>query len=154
MLRGDLAESERLSEEALAIGSMSGQPEALGVYGGQLMEIRQQQDRLDEIIEPFAQVAADNPGIPVLEVCLGGLFCLMGRCDEGRRYIEAWSPDRFVASHSPFGAPEGGLGTRSGWRLVPGSADSDIRSCRDRLFSRFDNALRVCYTFASSSMRK
>ena len=73
---------------ALAIGSTSGQPEALGVYGGQLMEIRQQQDRLDEIIEPFAQVAAENPGIPMLDVCLGGLFCMTAGATKAAAYIE------------------------------------------------------------------
>ena len=96
MLRGDLAEAERLSEAALEVGSASGQPEALGVYGGQLMEIRQQQDRQDEILEAFAQVAAENPGIPTLDVCLGGLLCMHGRGEEGRRLIEVWSPDGFA----------------------------------------------------------
>jgi tetratricopeptide (TPR) repeat protein len=57
----DLA--EELATRALHIGNDSGQPDAFGFYGAQLIVIRWQQGRLGELIPLVLQVAAENPSL-------------------------------------------------------------------------------------------
>ena len=78
------------------------------------MEIRQQQDRLDEILEAFAQVAAENPGIPTLDVCLGGLLCMNGR-GETKAVASSTSVRRRTGSRASPWARSG----RRGWSTPP-----------------------------------
>ncbi len=82
ILAGDLSTGERLNDEALAVGSDIGAPEALGAYGGVLFEIRLLQGRIEELIEPFAQTAAENPAIDLLRVALAAAYCFVGRMGE------------------------------------------------------------------------
>ncbi len=88
LLSGDLGAAETANDEALAIGTRIGAPEALGAYGGVLLEIRLQQGRLGEIAEFVAQAAADNPAMPVLRAAVSEMFCAVGRLDEARTLLE------------------------------------------------------------------
>jgi tetratricopeptide (TPR) repeat protein len=82
ILAGDLATGERLNDEALAVGSDIGVPEALGAWGGVLYEVRLHQGRIEELIDAFAQTVAENPAIPLFRVVLASGYCLVGRTDE------------------------------------------------------------------------
>jgi tetratricopeptide (TPR) repeat protein len=88
ILTGDLATGERLNDEALAVGSDIGAPEALGVWGAVLFDLRVQQGRVEELIDAFAQTAAENPAIPVLRVALAAGYCLTGRANEATALVE------------------------------------------------------------------
>jgi tetratricopeptide (TPR) repeat protein len=88
ILAGDLATGERLNDEALAVASDIGAPEALGVWGAVLFDLRVQQGRVEELIDAFAQTAAENPAIPVLRVALAAGYSLVGRPDEASSLIE------------------------------------------------------------------
>lgn len=50
LLRGELAQAERLSQDAFAIGQRCSPKTALTVYSGQLITIRREQDRVAEIV--------------------------------------------------------------------------------------------------------
>ncbi|HXW35873.1 MAG TPA: AAA family ATPase [Acidimicrobiales bacterium] len=50
MLRGDLASAERLADEAFTLGMETAQPDAMMLYGMQLIDIRFCQDRLIELM--------------------------------------------------------------------------------------------------------
>ena len=82
ILAGDLSTSERLNDEALAVASDIGAPEALAAYFGDLLEIRMLQGRTEELIEPFAQAAAENPAMDLLRVALASSYCSLDRLDE------------------------------------------------------------------------
>ena len=82
ILAGDLASGERLNDEALAVGSDIGVPEALGAFGGGLFEIRTLQGRTEELIEPLAQHAAKNPVFDQLRMVLASSLCSVGRTEE------------------------------------------------------------------------
>ena len=85
LLAGDLAAAETLADEALNLGTRNGHPNATAAYGGQLATIRQHQGRLDEVIEFFAQAAADNPSLPALQISVASMQCELGDLDEARR---------------------------------------------------------------------
>lgn len=87
-LAGDLATAEGLNDELLAIGSAMGIAEVLGVYGALLFQLRDLQGRVEEMIEPFAEVAAANPALAVLRVALAEAYCRVGRLDDGARQFE------------------------------------------------------------------
>jgi DNA-binding SARP family transcriptional activator len=88
ILAGDLATGERLNDEAVAVASDIGAPEALGVWGAVLFDLRVHQGRVEELIDAFAQTAAENPAIPVLRVALAAGYCLIGRADEASPLVE------------------------------------------------------------------
>jgi tetratricopeptide (TPR) repeat protein len=88
ILAGDVATGERLNDEALALGSDIGVPEAFGTWGGVLFVIRLTQGRIEELIEAFAQTAAENPATDVLRVALASAYSLVGRLDEAAPLFE------------------------------------------------------------------
>jgi tetratricopeptide (TPR) repeat protein len=88
ILAGDLATGERLNDEALVVASDIGAPEALGVWGAVLFDLRVHQGRVEELLDAFAQTAAENPAIPVLRVALAAGYCLAGRVDEATPLVE------------------------------------------------------------------
>ena len=89
LLTGDAQEAERLASEALQIGSHSGQPDALMVFGTNLAGIRWHQGRFDEILPLGARTAADNPGLPGFQAAYAEMLCECGRADEARPLFEA-----------------------------------------------------------------
>ena len=87
-LAGDLSTGERLNDEALVVSSEIGAPEALGTWGAVLFVIRLFQGRTEELIEAFAQTAAENPALPLLRVILASAYCSVGRNDEAAPLFE------------------------------------------------------------------
>jgi class 3 adenylate cyclase/tetratricopeptide (TPR) repeat protein len=70
LMTGLLEEAERSAEDARVIATDSGQPEALAFYAGQLINIRFEQGRLEEL-EPLIAVQVEtNPGIPAFRGAL------------------------------------------------------------------------------------
>jgi hypothetical protein len=86
LLRGDSTAAETHANEALAVGTDT-VPEALTTYGVQLLEIRRLQGRFHELAgmcDVIAQTAAENPGLPVLQVVVARMYCDLGRPDDAR----------------------------------------------------------------------
>ncbi len=89
LLTGDADQADRLAGEALELGLDSGQPDALTIFGANLMNVRWHQGRFDEIVQLVAQAAEDNPGIPTLRAAHALSLCESGRTDEARPLLEA-----------------------------------------------------------------
>ena len=84
LLDGDLVRSQALADEALAVGSES-VPEAMASFGAQILEIsriRHDPEALEGLAVLFADVARDNPGIPVVRFALARIYCDLDRPDE------------------------------------------------------------------------
>ncbi len=62
ILLGDLDAAEQFANEALNLGTGSAQPDALLLYGSQLIDIRFAQDRLGELLPLIEQMANDYEG--------------------------------------------------------------------------------------------
>ena len=88
LVAGDLTAGGRFNDEALAVGSDLGAPESLGAWGGVLFHIHILEGRTGELIEAFAQTAAENPGIDVLRVALASSYCSLGRLEEAAPLFE------------------------------------------------------------------
>ncbi|HKP90145.1 MAG TPA: AAA family ATPase [Thermoleophilaceae bacterium] len=95
-LTGRLAEAEATAEEAVALGTDSGEPDALMVYVAQLAYIRVVQGRLEEIEELIVQTAEDKPAIPAFQAAMA-LVYVEGdtRLDEARPLLQRFTADEF-----------------------------------------------------------
>lgn len=92
---GDPSGAEQLAATALQVAVDSGQPDAFEFYGTQLMEIRYQQGRMGELASAVADVAEQNPGLPVYRavVCLAKLEA--GNPHGAAELLEQSAGDRF-----------------------------------------------------------
>jgi class 3 adenylate cyclase/tetratricopeptide (TPR) repeat protein len=97
MVDGNHAEAERLATEALQMGIESGQPDAVSIYGAQLMIIRWQQGRVLEILSLIAQTVADNPGIPAFAAALALAHIETDQHSEARAMLDAAAHDGFAS---------------------------------------------------------
>lgn len=87
LLAGRPADAEAANERAMQAGTAAGQPDALGVFGAVLMDIRWHQGRLAEIADFFIDVARDNPSIAALRAGVPAMLCELGRIDEARERL-------------------------------------------------------------------
>lgn len=86
---GDAEGAERLAGEALELSQQTGQPDAMSIYGAQLVGIRWHQGRLSEIADLIAGVAESNPTIRTFRAGLARTYIESGREDEARHVLEA-----------------------------------------------------------------
>jgi tetratricopeptide (TPR) repeat protein len=61
---GDPEQAEEIATATLELGIASGQPDAFGLYGAQLVIIRHMQGRLEEIVPLIAEGAEQNTAVP------------------------------------------------------------------------------------------
>ena len=78
----DLDEAEHAVEDALHLGTDTGQPDAFAVYAGQLVVLRRMQGRSVEICDLAGEVAAANSGLPAFRGAHASLLADAGRVDE------------------------------------------------------------------------
>ena len=88
LLSGRLSDAERLAEHALATGSRSEQVSAGQYYAAQLLEIRREQGRMNELEAALRQMVEQYPNRFVYRAALGVLLSEAGRGDEARREVE------------------------------------------------------------------
>ena len=88
ILRGDLGEAERLAEVAFVLGNETGQPDPMGVYAAQLVNIRLHQGRLAEMAPLVEQVVAEQPKQPVYRAVLAQACLYAGDLDRASALLE------------------------------------------------------------------
>ena len=93
LLDGDVDGAEALAYEAFAIGSESGQPDALTIYGVQLLNIRTHQGREGEIVDLIAEGVRENPGLPGLRPAAARGYYDADRLGDARTFLEGYGID-------------------------------------------------------------
>ena len=96
LLHGDLADGERLAEQAFQIGQDAAPADAAQIYGGQLLFIRRHQGRVSELIEMQEQAVGANPGIVAWRAGLAGSLCWLDRHDEASSILDDAARDGFA----------------------------------------------------------
>jgi hypothetical protein len=94
-LDGRHTEAERLAEDTLAIGTRSENPDAMQFYSVQILVLRWQQGRLDELAEPVRFMAAQFPAIPAWRAALALIYVESDREAEARPEFEILARDDF-----------------------------------------------------------
>ena len=94
--RGEPDRAEESSRtRAFEIGSESEEPDAFAYYGSQLMMAREQQGRLAELLGLIADVAEQNPGMPVYRAVLAWAYNESGDEATARVLFNAAADDAF-----------------------------------------------------------
>ena len=93
LLTGDPDRAEQLATAALEIGTESGQPDAFGFYGAEMIGVRRQQGRYGELVPLIEQIAAENPALPVFRATLAEGHMEAGNVDTARQMLEAAAAD-------------------------------------------------------------
>ena len=89
LVEGDLDEAEALTTEAMKLGTETGQPDAVPIYGSQLHSIRWHQGRLAELADTIAAIAADNPGIPTFRAGAAVSYAESDQLDKAQAMLDA-----------------------------------------------------------------
>ncbi|MCU1467748.1 MAG: hypothetical protein JWM72_3676 [Actinomycetia bacterium] len=92
---GRFAEVEAAANEILDIGSRSGQPDVLTLYGAFLLSLRRDQGRIAELIDMIATMVEDNPAITLARPSLAMCFSELDRLDEAREIFTADAANHF-----------------------------------------------------------
>ena len=93
LLTGDPDRAEQLAAAALEIGTESGQPDAFGFYGAEMIGVRRQQGRYGELVPLIEQIAAENPALPVFRATLAEGHLEAGNVDTARQMLDAAAAD-------------------------------------------------------------
>ncbi len=97
-MQGRFDDAEHHAEASLQIGTDSGQPEAFGVYGILLAEIRRHQGRLPELLPVLEDAMATMP-FPALECLIAIALLEVGRADDALTIVRRHARERFASVH-------------------------------------------------------
>ena len=81
-MHGRLDEAEGLLDDAVAVGTEGGEPDALLLYAAQLVSIRYDQGRVDEVLELTEQSIEDFPGLPAWRAFYAAALYDVGRHED------------------------------------------------------------------------
>ena len=99
-MRGEFPMAESLADAGLALAESAGIPAGLPAYGGQLVNLRFVQGRVDEVIEFFVEAAEAAPMIEALRVGVIVLLLEVGDVAGARERFERERARDFVYSPS------------------------------------------------------
>ena len=89
LVRGDHEGAEIMATEAFRIADESRQPDGFAYYGAQLLLVRMQQGRLEELLSMLSEVVAANPNVPAYRGALAEAHLEAGQPEEARQLLEA-----------------------------------------------------------------
>jgi class 3 adenylate cyclase len=88
LMAGDVEGAERLADASFAVATAAGQPDALTVYGAQILNTREVQGRTDEVLDLLIDAAASNPAIPGFRAALARTYANAGRREDARAALD------------------------------------------------------------------
>jgi class 3 adenylate cyclase len=95
LLRGDLVAGERLAERAFQLGQEAGQPDAVFIYGAQLVVSRVFQGRGEEVIAILEQSVEAYAAVPAWRAAPASFLCWLDRHGEAAAVLKQAASDRF-----------------------------------------------------------
>jgi tetratricopeptide (TPR) repeat protein len=101
LITGDTNEAERLASAALQIGNDGGQPDAIVIFGAQMIMVNLWRGTLDLLLPLIEQAAADHPELPVFVAALALAHAEIGHADETRTLLTDFAARDF---HLPLDA--------------------------------------------------
>jgi DNA-binding SARP family transcriptional activator len=104
ILEGDLEGAELQANQALELGGATGQPDAMAIYGGQLVDLRWHQGRDVELVELIEQMVESTPDIDSFRAALARIYADVGRTEEARVLLAAEAAVEFAHPFDPLAA--------------------------------------------------
>jgi class 3 adenylate cyclase len=97
LLTGSFADAEPLMLEALALGQQIADPDALAIFGGQLLQLRWDQGRIEEVEAPIREGLRANPSFIPFRASLAHIYAELDRIDEARAELSTIAAPGFSA---------------------------------------------------------
>ncbi len=91
LIAGDADRAEQLATHALQIGTDGGEPDAIVVFGAQLIMVNLWRGTLGDLVPLINQVIVDNPGLPVFVAALTLAYAESGYEDEARSLLQQFA---------------------------------------------------------------
>jgi tetratricopeptide (TPR) repeat protein len=89
VIAGDTDRAEQLATDALQIGTDGGEPDAISIFGAQLLTVNFQRGTMGDFVPLVEQMAAETPGAaPSAIAVLAAAHAESDRTDEARRRLE------------------------------------------------------------------
>ncbi|HEY1737259.1 MAG TPA: hypothetical protein VGI86_01035, partial [Acidimicrobiia bacterium] len=88
IVRGEIEEAERFAEAALVYGNENGQPDALTIFGAELVNIRYHQGRYEDILPLIERALVDSPDLPVYAAVFVHGLARTGQLDRAREVLD------------------------------------------------------------------
>jgi DNA-binding SARP family transcriptional activator len=104
ILEGDLEGAEQQATQALELGGATGQPDAMPIYGGQLVDLRWHQGRDAELVELIEQMVESTPDIDSFRSALARIYADIGRTEDARALLVHESAVEFAHPFDPLAA--------------------------------------------------
>ena len=101
IIRGDLDAAEAAAEATLNDGLDIGQPDALTIYGTQIVNIRHHQGRLGELVDLIEDARRSSPLLTVYDAVLAVALALGGEHERASMLIDAAHQSGFPAQQDP-----------------------------------------------------
>lgn len=96
LLAGNIEDAEALALQAFECASVSGQADALALFGAQIVAVRWEQGRLGELTELIAKAVEENPSLPIFRAWHALALCEQGRDDEARALLHECAAGGFA----------------------------------------------------------
>ena len=87
LIAGDTDEAEALAGEALTIGSSGGEPDAIVIFGAQMLMVSIWRGTLSELVPLIEQAIVDNPRLPVFVAALALAHADGGRYEDAKAIL-------------------------------------------------------------------
>ena len=94
---GRIVEAEALADEAFRVMTETGHRSAFGFYAAQLIAIRRDQGRLDELVTLVADAARDNPEVPAYRTAPCLIHAELDQEPEAAAVLRTLAADEFAA---------------------------------------------------------
>jgi DNA-binding SARP family transcriptional activator len=104
LLEGDLEGAELHANRALEQGAATGQPDAMAIFGGQVVDLRWHQGRDAELVELIEQMVESTPDIDSFRSALSRIYADIGRTEEARALLTAEAAVAFAHPFDPLAA--------------------------------------------------
>ena len=118
LFAGDPDEADRIALEGLQAASDSGQPDAMLIYGSQLLATRWYQGRIAELVDLAGSSAESNPGIAAFRAVHAYALVEAGRRDDAQRMLSEQVAEGFATRRDLVWSTTMALWTEVAWELA------------------------------------
>ena len=122
LLDGEVERAEALTNEALELGMATGQPDALAIYGGQMVDLRWHQGRDAELVELIEQMVEATPEIDSFQAALARIYADIGRDDDARALLASGTAAGFAHPFDPLATTTISLWSETAIQLADAAA--------------------------------
>jgi hypothetical protein len=96
LIAGDPVVCDQLAQEAFRIGTDGGEPDALFIFGAQMLFVAWEDGTMGDLVPTIEQAVRENPAVPSYRAALAAALLEGGFLDEARRMLDSFAEANFA----------------------------------------------------------